>query len=463
MAFIKQFCGIIGGATNRPAAADYITYASNTDSLDTMLTSGYFNELSNDIYKNDRIWIFNETDWADCRVTSENGVTPVTIVPISSSEGDGSYYAIIGGPYSQYDNVSEALQDGKKFLIIAGSCEDVGNIVLNSTPVVIDQYAQWRITNGYISSNSNSFNLQINSYGTSQIRINNSSGGAIFRAPTPSPFTTFNLLTLNDIFIVNENEINNVTLATGGTAVRANGLKWYETGETNGCGIHTTNDDDFYDNIEFIANQSETYNVANFGNSNATNIKFKGSFSGDVNKPSITTGSNGKLTNLVADISTTTIFSASLGGNTVGVYADKDSPLNVSIQLQPYATLNSVYGASVFTSNYCICSNANGIFNTHDSDTGYILNNIISNAALVLRGSFATLSNYRLNTINALSFNATNSVVTCGTVGTGVGFGGIILSATSSGVLSSSMYGDNLQAVLGTQVQYLNLGNVQFV
>jgi hypothetical protein len=455
MSFIKSFCGIIGGATNRPASADYTSYGSNTDTLDEMLTPGYFNSLNEELYKNDKIWIFNNSDWADCRVTSENNVTPVTISAISSSKGAGTYYKIVNGPYSQYSSVKDAINDNQNnqvVIVIDGPTIDTGLIGLTSNVVIIN-FSQWTFNNLNLSYINADIGVQIYGYAGSKILIQNTSSGALFQGTSSN-----NTLKLYNSNFINTLQTNNVTLSSGAglLTISYDGI-WEELEETNGCGIHSQNANDYYQNLTFIANESETFDVCNIGNASVNKIKFVGPFSLDPAKPSLTSYAYSDVRNISLDQSVgnpTTTLVASLGGVISGVTNNVLFPQNFVISLQNYAKISKSVGATINCANYVTIDDSEGVFNTISSNSHYKINNSnhVGNG-FAFNGSESVCSNLSCNGV--FTFNATNSIaVACKPTSN------FVLDQAASGTLTSCVYSGNILAG-GANVHYSGGNNVQ--
>jgi hypothetical protein len=83
MAFVLSNWNCISRATTAPKPVFY-TYVSEDDALATISTSAYFNDVAFIVDTNDLIYIVGSDGSAFYRVTSANGVQPVTITAFDS-------------------------------------------------------------------------------------------------------------------------------------------------------------------------------------------------------------------------------------------------------------------------------------------------------------------------------------------------------------------------------------------
>lgn len=80
MAFVKQQFGLPSSASNGSLPVVSWTYWNTADTLATMLGASYFDSIAAQLHQNDLIWAAGSDDAALLKVTSANGVTPVTVV-----------------------------------------------------------------------------------------------------------------------------------------------------------------------------------------------------------------------------------------------------------------------------------------------------------------------------------------------------------------------------------------------
>lgn len=91
MAFVKQQFGNPSDAAVGTLPTLY-HYWSTADTVATIIASAYFNDLSDNIIAGDVIYVLGSDTAEYVEVTSDTGVTPVTVSSITGSAGDGIAY-----------------------------------------------------------------------------------------------------------------------------------------------------------------------------------------------------------------------------------------------------------------------------------------------------------------------------------------------------------------------------------
>lgn len=96
MAFDNDNFGMPSSASvgNLPVAP--WTYWSSTDTLATIVASGYFNDLADKLHKDDLMWVVGSDDAELIKVTSAISVTPVTVAQVT---GAASNIPLANGDY----------------------------------------------------------------------------------------------------------------------------------------------------------------------------------------------------------------------------------------------------------------------------------------------------------------------------------------------------------------------------